>query len=152
MGRFISFYDNLSLTADDAEGLCGPLKPTPLFQSMLRSSGECHRRLVLNQTTTIPLSRIQARDHIGTRPEMQNLGPAILLLRKVYRWICIYMHLMVKPAIPIIRETVHLTQDEMKLLTDAVNVGIADNAMEAIHIAIDLLHPHVVAKMKKQQT
>jgi hypothetical protein len=49
-------------------------------------------------------------------------------------------------ARPVVRKQLNLYQEEVKTLDDAVKVGIADDAMGAIHIAIDLLRGHVEAK------
>jgi hypothetical protein len=47
----------------------------------------------------------------------------------------------------------YFTEGEMQTLRDAVKVGIAKNAMSAVHIAVDLLRGHVEMKrrtMKEQ--
>jgi hypothetical protein len=48
-----------------------------------------------------------------------------------------------------IRKLVKFTPAEDSILQGAVDVGIATNKMEAIHIAVDLLRGHVEAKKVK---
>ena len=46
------------------------------------------------------------------------------------------------------QKLIGITKEEEQTLSDAVKVGLANTEMDAIHIALDLLRGHVVAKMK----